>query len=100
MWTKDLPNNVKIAVAVSGGADSVALLDRLVCVALEKGLILSVVHCEHGIRGAESLADAEFVRGLAERYGLEFLLFSEDCPALAKRLGVGLEEAARTFCIL
>ena len=97
MWMKDLPNNVKIAVAVSGGADSVALLDRLVCVALEKGLLLSVVHCEHGIRGAESLADAEFVRGLAEGYGLEFLLFSEDCPALAKRLGVGLEEAARNF---
>ena len=38
MWTKDLPNNVKIAVAVSGGADSVALLDGLVCVAAEKGL--------------------------------------------------------------
>ena len=35
MWTKELPNNVKIAVAVSGGADSVALLDRLVCVAEE-----------------------------------------------------------------
>ncbi|MBQ2740775.1 MAG: tRNA lysidine(34) synthetase TilS [Clostridia bacterium] len=97
MWTKDLPNNVKIAVAVSGGADSVALLDRLVCVALEKGFSLLVVHCEHGIRGAESLADAEFVRGLAEEYGLEFVLFSEDCPALAKRLGIGLEEAARTF---
>ncbi len=97
MWTKDLPNNVKIAVAVSGGADSVALLDGLACVAKEKGLSLSVVHCEHGIRGKESLADAEFVRGLAEGYGLEFVLFSEDCLALAKRLGVSLEVAAREF---
>ncbi len=97
MWTKDLPNNVKIAVAVSGGADSVALLDGLVCVALEKGLSLSVVHCEHQIRGKDSLADAEFVQKLAESYGLECHLFSEDCPALAKRLGVSLEVAAREF---
>ena len=97
MWTKDLPNNVKIAVAVSGGADSVALLDRLVCVAPEKGLSLSVVHCEHQIRGQESLADADFVQKLAEGYGLEYYLFSEDCPALAKRLGVSLEVAAREF---
>ncbi len=97
MWTKDLPNNVKIAVAVSGGADSVALLDRLVCVAAEKGLSLSVVHCEHQIRGQESFADADFVQKLAESYGLECRLFSEDCPALAKRLGVSLEVAAREF---
>ena len=97
MWTKDLPNNVKIAVAVSGGADSVALLDRLVCVAAEKGLSLSVVHCEHQIRGQDSLEDAEFVQKLAEGYGLECYLFSEDCPALAKRLGVSLEVAAREF---
>ena len=97
MWTKDLPNNVKIAVAVSGGADSVALLDKLFCEAEARGWSLSIVHCEHGIRGKESLADADFVRALAEKYRLACKVFSEDCPALAKRLGVSLEVAAREF---
>ncbi len=93
----DLPKNVKIAVAVSGGADSVALLDKLVLLAAECGFSLSVVHCEHGIRGGESLADAEFVRLLAESYGLPFTAFSEDCIALAKRSGESVEVAARNF---
>lgn len=97
MLTKELPKNVKIAVAVSGGADSVALLDKLVLVAEERGLSLSVVHCEHGIRGEDSLLDAAFVRDLAGKYRLKFTLFSEDCPALAKSLGVSLETAAREF---
>ncbi len=97
MLQMDLPKNVKIAVAVSGGVDSVVLLDRLVCLAKQQGLSLSVVHCEHGIRGEESLADARFVELLAKKYGLPFACFSEDCPALAKASGQSLEAAARNF---
>lgn len=97
MLRLDLPKNVKIAVAVSGGADSVALLDKLVLLSAECGFSLSVVHCEHGIRGEESLADAEFVRLLAGGYGLPFTAFSEDCIALAERSGESVEVAARNF---
>ena len=61
-----LPAGVRVGVAVSGGADSVCLLHVL----LEFGLALHVLHLDHGLRGAESLRDAEFVRDLAERLSL------------------------------
>jgi tRNA(Ile)-lysidine synthase len=55
------------AVGVSGGADSVALLLLL---AKQPDLKLCVVHLDHELRGANSTADAEFVRDLARRLGL------------------------------
>lgn len=73
-------------VAVSGGVDSVVLLDMLV---RQKGLQLIVAHFDHGVR-EDSASDAEFVRGLARGYKL---------PYVAKReeLGRGVsEERART----
>ena len=51
---------------VSGGPDSVALLRAL----LELGGEPAVLHVDHGLRGAESRQDAEFVRGLCERLGV------------------------------
>src|SRR5918999_3650088 len=51
---------------VSGGPDSVALLRALV----ELGSQPVVLHVDHGLRGEESLIDAEFVRGLCEELGL------------------------------
>lgn len=56
-------------VAVSGGVDSVVLLDVLA----RGDDRLVVAHVDHGIRGQESAADARFVRGLAERYGLPYV---------------------------
>ena len=50
--------------AVSGGADSVCLLHLLCAVSHEKGLEVYAAHYEHGIRGAESLRDADFVKEL------------------------------------
>ena len=97
MLRMDLPKNVKIAVAVSGGADSVALLDKLVELSKTQGFSLSVVHCEHGIRGEDSLRDVWFVEELATKYGLPFTCFSEDCIALARATGQSLETAARNF---
>lgn len=61
----------RVAVGVSGGADSVCLLHALVELG---GLGLSVLHVDHGLRGTESRADAEFVRELAARLGLPFCL--------------------------
>ena len=55
----------RVGIAVSGGADSVALLRLLLELRDELGIVLSVVHLNHKLRGAESDADEEFVRSLA-----------------------------------
>jgi len=59
-----------LVVAVSGGADSVCLLDLLRVLAPEQGLTLHVAHFQHGLRGVDAEADARFVAELADRWGL------------------------------
>lgn len=88
---------MRLAVAVSGGADSVALLRALVEAAPEIGLVLSVAHVHHGIRGADADADAEFVAGLAADHGLAFYRKDVDAPAAARENRETLEEAARNL---
>ncbi|MBE5747291.1 MAG: tRNA lysidine(34) synthetase TilS [Clostridiales bacterium] len=87
----------KICVAVSGGADSVALLHYLKSHESECGFSLSAVHCEHGIRGEESLADMAFVQELCKKLEVELAVFAQDCPSRAEREKVSLETAARNF---
>ena len=84
-------------MAVSGGVDSVSLLHYLKTRENEYGYTLSAVHCEHGIRGEESLSDARFVQKLCANYGVPLRMFSEDCPLRAKRDKQSLETAARVF---
>jgi len=81
----------RIGVAVSGGADSVFLLHALREFAARWNLRLSVIHVEHGIRGAASIEDADFVRQLAATFGLPFHLREAKLPGG----GGNLEEAAR-----
>ena len=85
----------RVGVAVSGGIDSVALLRVLLELRGEFGIVLSVVHFNHGLRGAESDADQEFVGGLAREYELEFYSDSGDVARLAAQEGSGVEAAAR-----
>ncbi len=85
----------RVGVAVSGGIDSVALLRLLVELRQELGIVLSVVHFNHGLRAAESDADQEFVRGLAREHGLEFYSAGGDVGELAAEEGSGMEAAAR-----
>jgi len=87
----------RILIGVSGGADSVALLLVLYALYKEEKVSLEVVHVEHGIRGEESLADAEFVHNLCEKMGLNCHEVSVDVPAYAKAHSLGLEEAARVL---
>jgi|HubBroStandDraft_1064217.scaffolds.fasta_scaffold03146_5 tRNA(Ile)-lysidine synthase len=87
----------RVGVAVSGGADSVALLRILEGIHMELGISLSVVHFDHQLRGAESDRDAEFVSALAGSLGLDFVLHREDVAAAAERHGWNIEEAARTL---
>ena len=93
--TAHLKPGMRLAVGVSGGADSVALLRALASRAGELGLVLSVAHLHHGLRGAEADADLEFVRGLAERLGLPFHEARVDTAAEAARARETVEEAAR-----
>ncbi|MGB0124587.1 MAG: tRNA lysidine(34) synthetase TilS [Silvibacterium sp.] len=88
---------MRLAVAVSGGADSVALLRALVYAAPEVGLVLSVAHVHHGIRGADANDDAEFVGALAADLGLAYLRWDVDAPAAARENRETLEEAARNL---
>ena len=88
---------MRLAIACSGGADSVALLRTLLERRNELGLVLSVVHMNHGIRGAESDADAAFVEALAGQFELPFYLRRVDVPAVAESNRQGLEETARSL---
>ncbi len=87
----------RVCVAISGGVDSTALLHYLKEKEKEVGFSLSAVHCEHGIRGEESLLDQAFVQELCQKWGVPLFLFSEDCPKRAKREKMSLETAARNF---
>ncbi len=85
----------RVGVAVSGGADSVALLRLLLDARAELGIVLAVVHFNHKIRGADADADEQFVRELAAQSGLEFFSGSADTPAYAAAHKLSLEAAAR-----
>ncbi len=87
----------RICVAVSGGADSVALLHYLKAESEKSGYALIAVHCEHGIRGEESLRDMRFVQSLCREWEIPLELFTSDCVARAKNEKLSLETAARKF---
>ena len=84
-----------VLAGLSGGADSVCLLLALHSLRKKIDFTLMAVHVEHGIRGAESRADAEFVKKLCQKEAIALFLYEEDVPAYAKQMGLGLEEAAR-----
>ena len=86
----------RVAVAVSGGADSVALLRLLLELQAALGIVLSVAHVNHKLRGAESDEDERFVAELARQHGLD--LHVCDAPVVGSRgseSGSGIEAAAR-----
>jgi tRNA(Ile)-lysidine synthase len=92
----------RVCVAVSGGADSVALLLGLVEANAESkvnkeplGVVLRAAHVHHGLRGAEADGDEEFVRELCERVGVPLTVFRVDTAARQVAEGEGVEEAAR-----
>ena len=64
----------RVGISVSGGIDSVALLRLLIEFRHELGVVLSVVHFNHQLRGAESDADQAFVAGLAREHGLPIFM--------------------------
>jgi len=85
----------RVGVAVSGGADSVALLRLLLAVREELGVVLSVVHFNHKLRGKSSDGDESFVAKLAEKFGLPLHVGRGDVAKKAKAEKANLEDAAR-----
>jgi len=83
-----------LIVGVSGGADSVALLDLLASLP-DFPLTLIIAHLNHQLRGEESTADESFVRELAARYQLSCEIRSSDIRQHAKQERMTLEEAGR-----
>jgi len=80
---------------VSGGADSVALLRLLLELREELGVVLSLVHFNHKLRGKDSEKDETFVAALAEKHGLTLHLGRGDVGKKARREKANLEDAAR-----
>jgi len=87
----------KVGVAVSGGADSVCLLHVLRELAPRWNLHLSVLHLNHGLRGAESEEDAAFVGRLAAEFGFPFVLRRAELAAIADNLEQAGREARLDF---
>lgn len=85
----------RVLIGVSGGADSIALLEFFVSVKEKYDLDICVAHIEHGIRGKDSVNDAEFVENYCKKLGVNFYLKTIDAPNLAKKAKMGVEEYSR-----
>jgi tRNA(Ile)-lysidine synthase len=90
-----LKPGLRLAVGLSGGADSVALLRLLAARASELGLVLSAAHLHHGLRGEEADRDQEFCADLSASLDLGFHTHQVDVGAEAALHHESIEEAAR-----
>ena len=84
-----------VTVALSGGADSVALLYCLVSLKEELGITVKAAHLNHLIRGEEAFSDENFVIKTCESLGVELTVKRADVPKFSKENGISTELAAR-----
>ena len=84
-----------VAVGLSGGADSMCLVDILIKLKVQYDIIVKAVHINHNIRGEEAKRDENHVREYCEKMGVELFVFSEDIPALSRQLVLSEEECGR-----
>lgn len=85
----------QVVVGVSGGADSLCLLHILTQLRSTLNLTLHAAHLDHRLRGAESTADADFVRRIAADRGVPITVQAADVASLASNRKKGIEETAR-----
>ena len=84
-----------VTVALSGGADSVALLHALWSLRDKLSINVKAAHLNHGIRGAEADRDEAFVKWLCLKFDISIVCETVDIPSLAKEKGQSLELCAR-----
>lgn len=84
-----------LVVGVSGGVDSMVLLDLLSHVARQQGLRLTVAHAHHGLRGAAADGDAEMVRQVTTRWGWNWATTRLDVRGERERTAESMEMTAR-----
>ena len=89
------PEKAKILLAVSGGPDSMAMLDYFAKNAKKRKLSLAIAHVNHNLRGQDSDGDAAFVQKKGQEYGIETAILSADVKKIAAEEGNGIESAAR-----
>lgn len=87
------PANCKIIAAVSGGIDSVVLIDILHQLAFD----FSIAHCNFQLRGDESIRDEKFVRSLSEKYNCPIEVIKFNTKQYAEENRTGIQEAARVL---
>ena len=86
------PHGGRVLCAVSGGLDSMCLLDYM---ARQPDFSVGVAHFNHRLRGAEADRDESFVRDFCAARGIPFAAGSGDTRAFAEKEGLSIEEAAR-----
>lgn len=84
-----------VAVGVSGGADSMALLHVLLELKDEFGMKIIACHVNHGIRGETADRDEKFVVEACKKLGVEARVLRADVPGTAKKMHLGVEECGR-----
>lgn len=84
-----------LVLGLSGGPDSMCLLDVLMGLRRSFGFVLFALHFNHCIRGAEADADEAFLAEYCKKLGIPLKVVREDIPALAKGLGMSVEECGR-----
>ena len=85
----------KLVVAVSGGADSVCMINIMARKQAELGVELHIAHLNHQLRGVESESDARYVSDLALNLGIPSTVECRDVTAYQVERGCSMEEAAR-----
>lgn len=90
-----IKNGDKILIALSGGPDSVFLLNFLIKYKQRFKIGLGIIHINHMLRGKEAEADEKFCRALAENYKAPFHLYRKNIKLYSKKNKISIEEAGR-----
>ena len=92
-----LPQGSTVLCALSGGADSMALLSVLEALAKPRSLTLHAAHFNHQLRGEESQRDEDFVVQWCQKRGIPLVVGRGDVAQEAQEQGKGVEETARAM---